>query len=277
MTRPRSASPLVTLLTDFGTADGYVGAMKGVIASLAPSARVVDVTHDIRAGDVRGGALALETAAPYFPPGTIHVAVVDPGVGTARRGIAVEAGGQAFVGPDNGLLALAARPDRRVFILDRARYHLQAVSPTFHGRDVFAPIAARLATGVRASNLGTKTDSDDLRELALPRPLATRGGLVGEVIHADRFGNLITNVVAADLARLSGAAPLKSIRIHVGRRRLSGGLARTYGDAGRHALLALVGSSGRLEIARRDGSAALMLGYRPGRKLAVRCVSADHG
>jgi S-adenosylmethionine hydrolase len=273
--RPRAVSRLVTLLTDFGTADGYVGAMKGVIASLAPSAQVVDLTHDIRAGDVRGGALALETAAPYFPPGTIHVAVVDPGVGTARRGIAVEAGGQVFVGPDNGLLALAARSNRCVFVLDRARYHLDAVSPTFHGRDVFAPIAARLAAGVRASKLGTKTAQ--ICELALPRPLATRGGLVGEVIHADRFGNLITNVVAADLAHLGGRARQAGLRIHVGRRRLSGGLARTYGDASRHALLALVGSSGRLEIARRDGSAALLLGYRPGRKLAVRCVSADHG
>jgi S-adenosylmethionine hydrolase len=286
--RSRGAPPLVTLLTDFGTADGYVGAMKGVIASLAPSARVVDVTHDIPAGDVRGGALALETAAPYFPPGTIHVAVVDPGVGTARRGVAVEAGGQLFVGPDNGVLALAraagdrvlalaARKERerRVFVLDRARYHLEAVSPTFHGRDVFAPIAARLATGIRPSTLGTETD--DLCELVLPRPSELRGGLAGEVIHADRFGNLITNIIAEDLARLGGGARRTGLRIHVGRRRLAGGLARTYGDAGRHALLALVGSSGRLEIARRDGSAAALLGYRPGRKLAVRCVSADRG
>ncbi len=275
MKRSRGAPPLITLLTDFGTADGYVGAMKGVIASLAPSARVVDVTHDILPGDVRGAALALETAAPYFPPSTIHVAVVDPGVGTTRRGVAVEAGGQVFVGPDNGVLALAARRDRRVFVLDRARYHLEAVSATFHGRDVFAPIAARVATGFRPSNLGTKTD--DFCELPLPRPSVSRAGLVGEVIHADRFGNLITNVVAEDLARLGGRAQSDRLRVHVGRRRLSGGLARTYGDAASHALLALVGSSGRLEIARRDGSAAALLGYRPGRKLSVRCVIADRG
>ena len=275
MKRRGGASSTLTLLTDFGTADGYVGAMKGVIATLAPAARVVDITHEIAPGDVLGGALALEAAARFFPPGTVHVAVVDPGVGTARRAIAVESAGQVFVGPDNGLLALAAGAPRRVFALDRVRYHLPDVSATFHGRDVFAPVAARIAGGAPIARLGTRLD--ELAGLTLPAVRHARRALTGSVIHADRFGNLVTNITAQDLERLAGACGLGRVCVRVAGRAVPGGLARTYGDRRRGALLALFGSSGRLEIARRDGSAAAVLRYQRKRPLAVRCVLADRG
>jgi S-adenosylmethionine hydrolase len=269
----RAARRIVTLLTDFGTADGYVGAMKGVLATLAPDARIVDISHDIRHGDLRGGALALEAAAPFFPRGTVHVAVVDPGVGTARRALAVASAGQWFVGPDNGVLTLAARAVDRALVLDRARYHRPEASATFHGRDVFAPVAARLARGIAAARLGSL--ARDLVELELPVARVAAHRVVGEVIHADRFGNLITNIARDDLSRFGSDAAADRVRVEVGRRKIPGGLAHTYGDARPGALLALIGSGGRLEVARRDGSAAALLGYRAGTSLVVRCVSGN--
>jgi len=247
--------------------------MKGVIASLAPRARILDIAHDVGPGDVRGAALALEAAARFFPPATVHVAVVDPGVGTSRRAVVVEAAGQVFVGPDNGLLSLAARPPRRVFALDRAQHHLGDVSATFHGRDIFAPVAAKLATGVASRSLGSR--ADDLVELVLPAVSIARRSVSGVVIHVDRFGNLMTSITAADLRSIAGSRAHGSVVVEVGRRKLSGGLARTYGERPPGTLLALIGSSGRLEIACRDGSAASLLGYRASRALAVRCVVAD--
>jgi len=263
---------VVTLLTDFGTADGFVGAVKGVIASIAPRATIHDITHDIAPGDIRGGALALEAAARFFPPRTVHVAVVDPGVGTARPALAIEARGQIFVGPDNGLLSLATGTTRRVFALETARFAPAQVSATFHGRDVFAPAAAKLARGIKPRRLGVRVK--DVVTLSLPLVTKTAGALTGEVIHADRFGNLTTNVTAADIATLSVRRATQFV-VEVGSRGISVGLARTYGERPSGALLALIDSGGRLEIARRDGSAAALLKYRAGRRLRVRCVVAD--
>ena len=269
-TRASGTARIVTLSSDFGTADGYVGAMKGVIMSGAAGARVVDITHEIQAGDVRGGALALEAAAPFFPSGTIHVVVVDPGVGTRRRALAVEAADAVFIGPDNGVLSLAAKGPRRVYVLDRSERHRATVSATFHGRDVFAPIAALLADGARLRDLGTPAAS--MMDLELPLPSVSKQEVTGRIIHCDRFGNLVTNITTAELRALSATAGAAHLAVTVGRRS-AGRVVRTYGDAAAGALLALVGSAGRLEIAVREGSAAQRLRHRPGADTAVRVVA----
>jgi S-adenosylmethionine hydrolase len=267
--RAPGAARIVTLSSDFGTADGYVGAMKGVILGGSASARIVDITHEIGPGDVRGGALALEAAAPFFPAGTVHLVVVDPGVGTRRRAIAVEAADATFVGPDNGVLSLAAKGPRRVFVLDRAERHRATVSATFHGRDVFAPIVALLAEGARLRDLGTPTAG--MTDLELPVPSVSPREVVGQVIHEDRFGNLVTNLTTNELRTLLADFGAGGCAVSIGRRS-AGRIVRAYGDGERGALLALVGSSGRLEIAVREGSAARRLRHRADAETVVRVV-----
>src|SRR3954465_8546978 len=192
--------PIVTFTTDFGYGDGYDGAMKGVVLSLAPLAQLVDITHGVPpSGRAAGagppgpaGAVALTQAASLFPPGTIHVGVVDPGVGGTRADILIESGGSLFVGPDNGVLSLAARAPRRVYRIESSMFRRDPVSPTFHGRDVFAPTAGRLAAGAVAADAGPSIDA--IVELGTP-PLHKQGGVVeGQVIHVDSFGDLITSL-----------------------------------------------------------------------------------
>jgi S-adenosylmethionine hydrolase len=246
----------VTLTTDFGFRDGYAGAMKGVVLSLAPGATVVDVTHGVPPQDVTAGAVALAQAAPLFPPGTIHVGVVDPEVGGGRAGLLVECGGSFFVGPDNGLLSLAARGARRIFRIEAPAFRREPVSPTFHGRDIFAPTAGRLAAGVPASEAGPHVDT--MVELA-PATVGRRGARVeGRVIHVDGFGNLITSLGAEHVPAEA------SIEVEG-----TGGvyhpvLARTFSDVQAGALVAYLGSGGQLEIARRNGSAADHVGAQRG-------------
>ncbi len=253
---------IVTLLTDFGSADGYAGAVKGVIVSLCPDARIVDLTHDVPAGDVTHGAFALAAAAQTFPRGTIHVAVVDPGVGTERRSVVVEAGGNLFVGPDNGLLALAAQPPRRVYTLDRHEWFRRPVSSTFHGRDVYAPVAAHLASGVTTDQIGTL--GHDLAALELT-PVRRQGDTVeATVVHVDRFGNLITNLLRADLP----AAP-ERVCIELAGRTIEG-LVPSYAFGAAGEPVALIGSGGTLEIAVNRGSAAESLGVVRGATVIVR-------
>ena len=239
--------PLVTLLSDFGTVDGFVGAMKGVIFSIAPDATVVDLTHEIPAQDVRAGAWALREAAPHFPPGTIHVAVVDPEVGTARRPLALECRGHWFVGPDNGLLSLAAEEASTGIALDRPEYHRPQVSNTFHGRDIFAPAAGHLAAGVAPRELGHEIKK--WARITVPAASFNGDRVMGQVIHVDQFGNLITNIRARDLPggrawRLSWLG--KEI----------GPLRQTFGDVASGQWVAYAGSSGQVEIGIRDGRAA---------------------
>jgi S-adenosylmethionine hydrolase len=265
-------SGLITLLTDFGLADTYVGVMKGVILGLCPSARLVDLTHAVPPQDVRAGAYHLVRACPYFPPGTVHLAVVDPGVGGGRRPLAV-AGARAFyVGPDNGLLAaavraelpgapvaggrLALRPPVRAVTLTSAAYRLPEVSDTFHGRDIFAPAAAHLAAGVPLAELGPAVA--DLVAFDDPPPQREAAGLSGRVVHVDRFGNLITDLPAADLPRhprieIAGATIM--------------GLSRSYEEG--DDLLAIVSSGGTLEIAAHNASAAERLGVATGAEVRV--------
>lgn len=196
---------IVTLTTDFGTRDAYVAAMKGAILGIARSVQLVDVTHEVAPHDVAEGAYALEAAAPYFPPGTVHVGVVDPGVGTARRGLAVVARGQVFVGPDNGLFTpFLGGDDWTAFELAAPEYRLRAVSRTFHGRDVFAPAAAHVAAGVDPARLGPRV-TDPVR-LPWPAPRRTGAGVAGVVVHVDRFGNLVTSIPAEAVAGLGADA-----------------------------------------------------------------------
>jgi hypothetical protein len=261
--------PIVTFTTDFGAHDGYVGALKGVVLSIAPQATLVDIAHGVPARDVAAGAVALAQAAPLFPPGTIHVAVVDPGVGGTRADLVVAAGDSFYVGPDNGVLSLAARGPRQIHRIEAPGFRREPVSPTFHGRDVFAPAAGRLAAGAAASDAGPPLES--MVELSAP-PLHRRDGVIeGEVIHVDGFGNLITSLPAEVVAR---ATPDWTVEVEGGDGRFEPRLGRTFSDVEPGALIAYVGSGGQLEIARRDGSAARRLGAERGTIVRIRSTAS---
>jgi len=252
---------VITLTSDFGTRDAYAAELKAAVLALAREVQLVDVTHEIPPHDVAAGALTLEAAAPWFPPGSVHLAVVDPGVGTARRGLVLASGGQLFVGPDNGLFTpFLAGGGWEAFELVAAADGRHAVSATFHGRDVFAPAAARLARGAAPRDLGPPL-GDPVR-LPWPEARAVGGALAGVVLHVDRFGNLITSIRAGALAALGAEAAVR-----VGGRTLR--VVSTYGDLRPHAAGALVGSEGRLEIAVREGSAAAQLRARRGTPVVV--------
>lgn len=256
---------IVTFTSDFGYQDGYAAAMKGVVLAMCPGSTLVDVTHGIAARDVGGGAFALAQAAPSFPPGTVHLAVVDPGVGGSRPEVVVQTADAFFVGPDNGLLSLAARPPLRVFRITSPEFRRDPVSPTFHGRDVFAPAAARLAGGWRAADAGP-----ELPDLApLPRspsaPLDDAGRAT--VVHVDGFGNLITSLPAT--AWVEGTWTVEGAP-GAGGQTLSARAARTYGDVPSGQLLVYVGSGGHVELALRDGSAAQRTGLRAGDQMMLR-------
>lgn len=262
--------PIVTFTTDFGAGDGYAGAMKGIVLSMAPQAQLVDITHGVPAQDVAAGAVALAQAAPLFPPGTIHIAVVDPGVGGERADILVESGGSLFVGPDNGVLSLAARPPRQIYRIEASAFRRDPVSPTFHGRDVFAPTAGRLASGARASDAGPSVDN--MVEIGAP-PLHKQSGVVeGRVIHIDAFGNLITSLPAELISTITGSpagAADVAIEVEGTEGKFSPVFGRTFSDVQSGALIAYIGSGGQLEIARRDGSAAKRIGADRGATVRV--------
>jgi S-adenosyl-L-methionine hydrolase (adenosine-forming) len=260
-----TSRPIVAFLTDFGTRDHYVGAMKGAALAVCPDATLVDITHDIPPQDVRSGALELAAAFSFFPPETIFVAVVDPGVGSTRRGIAAQAGSFRFVAPDNGLITLALRitaPDLVVELVNPG-YARSHVSKTFEGRDRFAPTAAWLATGVAVADLGPPVH--DIVQLQLPEPVMSDVGLRGEVLHVDHFGNLVTNIDRAAFERFAGD---RRVRIDVGSQHLAG-IVSTYAEASPGGVCALFGSSGRLEIAVNGGSAAGRLGLARGAPVVV--------
>jgi len=266
----------ITLITDFGLADGYVGAMKGVIFSIAPHVTAVDISHAVPAQDVHSAAWILHTAYDTFPQGTIHCVVVDPGVGSQRRAMAVQAGPYVFVTPDNGLLSyvLAQQPLQMAVELTDPRFHHHPVSDTFHGRDIFASVAAHLARGVPLDELGTPIDEPVTWPLQHPER-DSEGVLVGHVLHIDHFGNCITDLhIRSEKGVLlltnppsEGADPLLIARcracIKVGGMLLQG-VSCTYADGRPGEPLALVGSSGHLEIAIVGGSAVQALGLTIG-------------
>ena len=255
-------SALVTLTTDYGTRDSYVAQLKGVLRSRCPEATVLDLTHAIAPQDRVEAALFLAGAVPTFPPGTIHLAVVDPGVGSDRRALAVEVAGQRVVCPDNGLLTLLLRTHsiEAAYELTNPALQRQPVSATFEGRDVFAPAAAHLAGGDAITELGPP--ASDLVGLPIAAAEQDAGGVVrGEVVHVDLFGNAITNIPASMLAPAAGP-----------RVRTAGhdfALLRAYGDARPGEALAVIGSSDHLEVAVREGNAAVRLGLQRGDRVEV--------
>lgn len=256
-------NPLVTLTTDFGLADPYVAAMKGVIKSRCRSAEIVDLSHEIPPGSLLEGALFLAGAIPYFPDGTLHLAVVDPGVGTERTPIVAQVGNQAVVCPDNGLLTLASQilPFRGAYAITNPKFMRQEVSATFHGRDVFAAAAGTLAAGAAFNDAGPQLERINL--LRVP-PLKREGEhhLEGQVIHVDRFGNLITNIHRSELDIT------KELIVRVGTLSFSK-FSRTYGDVPVEEPLVLIGSSNYIEIAVNQGNARDMLGLDRGATVEI--------
>jgi len=291
----RSAPPVVTLLTDFGQRDVYAGVVKGAILRALPDAHVVDLSHGVRPQDVREAAFLLESAYRYFPPGTVHLVVVDPGVGSSRRIIAAEAGEWRFLGPDNGVLscaledalarertptarrpgrrALAERRGRVIEVLEEAVRRAQAralpagavESSTFHGRDRFAPLAAALAAGASLEELGRP--AREIVRIALPEPRVSPGGVAGEVVYVDGFGNLVTNLRPEILPRGEMVFELAGATV--------AGLARAYVEREPGELVALVGSTGRIEIAARESSAAEKLRAGVGTAVLARAAGSQ--
>ena len=261
---------MITLLTDFGIKDPYAGIMKGVILSIDPAAVIVDITHGIDAQDVLGAALALDSAFAFFPETSIHVVVVDPGVGSDRKIVAVSMAGRICLAPDNGVLSLlyAAFGVERAVYVENPRYFLPKVSATFHGRDVFAPVAARLSLGLAMEELGPPAMASDLARIEPPKPEADEKGIRGRVIRVDGFGNLVTNVTARTLDRF---CPPKNRRGLVIRAKgvLIKGLDSCYAQVPAGAPLALVGSDGRVEISVNKGSAARVLKIRAGDRVVI--------
>ncbi|HET9201445.1 MAG TPA: SAM-dependent chlorinase/fluorinase [Dehalococcoidia bacterium] len=264
--------PLITLTTDFGLGDNYVGAVKGAILSICPDAQVVDITHLVAPQDIEHGVYLTSTAWPYFPDGAIHVAVVDPGVGTDRRPLLLAGPSAVFIGPDNGILSAALPPHTRpvssgsvrlpegyrAFVLDNDRYYRAVPSNTFHGRDIFGPVAAQVANGVDVEAIGSNIGEI----VVLPLTTAESDGAVvrGKVLHVDTFGNLVSDIPAA-------LASADRLTVDVAGTPVPG-LGRTYGE--HRELFALITSDGWLAVAQPNGSAAALLGVGRGEPLLVR-------
>lgn len=253
---------IITLLTDFGTKDGYVGAVKGVIKRINPQAEIVDVTHDIDSYDVLGAAFALNNFYKYFPKGTIHLAVVDPGVGSLRQPILIRTKDFFFVGPDNGIFSfIYQREDiTDIRIISNKKYFLAEPSSTFHARDIFAPVAAYLSLGIETDEFGSP--AKECVKFTLPQPQSKGKSLKGEIIHIDRFGNLITNI-PADLLENK-----KKTEIIVGKRKIKG-ISRSYFEIKEQELGALIGSSDFLELAVNQGSAQALLKAKVGDRIRI--------
>lgn len=247
---------LVTLLTDFGQADPYVAAMKGVILSACLRAQIVDISHDVPAQDILAGSVILSQAAPYFPPGTVNVVVVDPGVGTPRRIMAARMGGRDFLFPDNGVITFTAEalPLEAIFAVRNRRYLPRSASPTFHGRDIFAPIAGHLLNGLDIAALGPPPDSYKL--LDLPAPVQAEGRLLGQVIYVDRFGNLVSNIPARLVAERF--SDVTAVRVRCAGRDV-GPFQGTYAFVESGRPLSLLNSMGYVEVAVNLGRACDVL------------------
>lgn len=256
---------IITLLTDFGTKDPYVASMKGAILNINPRCSLVDITHDVIPHDIQEGALILANTFSYFPRGTIHLAVVDPGVGSARRPVLLVTPNYFFVGPDNGLFGLVTQRERvkQVVVLSRKEYFLPEVSMTFHGRDIFAPAAAHLSLGVKPSAFGYKTRS--LKELGIRRPIVKDGKLLGEILHIDTFGNLVSNIDGEKLFQFTRGRP---VVIRAGGKGIRE-LKRGYWQGKKGEPIALIGSGGFLEICVREGNAQKMLRAKRGDPIRI--------
>jgi S-adenosylmethionine hydrolase len=272
------ARPTITLITDFGTTDGFVGVLKGVILGINPSATIIDITHEVPPQSILAGAFIFGTVHRYFPAGTVHLVVVDPGVGTSRRPILVIGPHACYVAPDNGVLSYLF-PEAKVpsapgaaftpiqislpegwhaYHLTNSHYWRHPVSSTFHGRDVFASVAAYLSNGVQADSMGDPLET--ITAFTIPAPVVGGGTLFGCTLYTDHYGNLITNFTAADLPQ-----PATKVTVHIAGRAIKG-MAASYQDAD---LVALIGSHGYLEVAARNGNAAKLLGVSAGGEVTV--------
>ena len=258
---------VITLLTDFGIQDPFVAEMKGVILSICPDAVLVDISHDIGKFNVRMGAFVLASATRYFPSGAIHIAVVDPSVGSSRRPILVETKRSLYVGPDNGLLVPAAVREciRHVYLLTNRSLMSETISATFHGRDLFAPVAAHLALGIAPKEVGAEIT--DYVQLPFSEPKFDRRGITCEASHIDGFGNVVTNIPERLLRRLDLD---RKLIVSLRGKRLNARFVRTYSKLRERELGVLVGSHGFVEIACREASAAKRVGVRIGDPLRVR-------
>jgi hypothetical protein len=260
--------PIFAILTDFGTRDHYAAAVKGVLLSACPNAQIVDISHDVSPQNIIGGAYILGSAYAYMPEGTVHIAVVDPEVGGSRRPLAACAGKWLFVAPDNGILGYVLSKERnwRAYAIEPESVAAGQISRTFHGRDLFAPAAAKLALGAEPSDLGPQVEDPVFPENLFAR--VREGGISGEVIHTDRFGNLITNITESAFESWRGAKPLQDIVVSIGGVLLRG-ISGYYAEVPRGKPLVLFGSSGHLEVAVNQGSAADFFGVREGTPVLV--------
>jgi len=260
--------PLITLLTDFGLADHYVAAMKGVILGICPDARLVDITHQIQPFNVAQAAFTLSQAYPCFPAGTIHVAVVDPGVGSARRPILIEADNHTFIGPDNGVFTfpLTKDPHYTALTITAEHYFRHPVSQTFHGRDIFAPIAAYYAAGMAPAQLGETLCDPVLFDLGPPTRISD-GVWSGRILYVDRFGNLVTNFRLADVPEITG----RRFKMEIGTG-VTSWYHPSYAEANGGSIFLLQGSSGYLEVSINQGDAAGSTGASAGTSVRLRLM-----
>lgn len=264
-------NPIVTLLTDFGAKDHYVASMKGVILRINPRCKIVDITHHISPQDIMEGAFVLANAFSYFPEETIHLAVVDPGVGGARHPLLIVTDHFLFVGPDNGLFSLALRKERmkEAYVLTEKRFFQPEISQTFHGRDVFAPVVGHLTLGLSPKAFGRRIDS--LKPLSFPEPIARGRNLTGEVIHIDSFGNMITNINQEGFFQFIKDRPFL---IRVGKKTIRD-YKRGYWEGKRNEPIALFGSGGFLEISVNEGNAQKVLKVKRGDRVFVQNARDD--
>jgi len=260
-------NPIITLLTDFGLKDPYVASMKGVILSINPQCTLVDITHQVSPHDIREGAFILAQTYSTFPKGTIHLSVVDPGVGSARKPILIVTKNYFFVGPDNGLFAIALKAEtvKQAVVLTNQKFFLSEISSTFHGRDIFAPVATYLSLGVKPESFGPSIKS--WHEISFPDPAMKQGRLIGEIVHVDAFGNLVSNIDRKGLLQFSKGRPFV---IKIGKRTMRG-LKKGYWEGRKDEPMALIGSGGYLEISIREGNAQKILKVKRGDPIIVDC------
>ena len=259
--------PVITLITDFGLQDGYVGVMKGVITKINPSVKIIDISNNIKSQDIFQAAYVLYSSYAYFPKGTIHVVVVDPGVGSKRKALCLKTKDYLFLAPDNGVLSfiVAKEVSPSIREITNKELFLPEISDTFHGRDIFAPTAAHLSKGFSHKGLGKRVSK--VKEIDLPKPIRSPGGVLkGEIIYVDGFGNLITNINRDIINRLREKSG--NLKIIVGRKKLNK-ISNSYADVGAKEVVAIFGSSGYLEISVNHGSAKDVLNLKKGDKLVL--------
>ena len=265
---------IITLLTDFGLNDEYVGTMKGVILSVNPSAMIIDITHNIDPHDIIQAAFTIKSSYKFFPKGTVHVTVVDSGVGGSRAIIAIEMAGHIFLAPDNGILTLLIKEGNidKIIRVDNKKFFLKSVSQTFHGRDIFAPVSAHISSGVEINQIGTPITKNDLVKLSIPEPrISDKGELIGSIVSIDRFGNLITNIDSNCLKNFCKPEAGEKPEIRIGDSKIVG-LSKSYENSEFNSPLIIIGSRGYLEIAINCGSAKKYLKAEKGDTIIVNLL-----